>query len=211
MLLITEYVDEQEMDILCEKTEEGAIKSYKIKGPFLQAEIKNRNGRMYSQNLIEREIGKFNTEKIKTKRAFGELDHPVVPTVNLQNVSHLIENLKMENNNGMGVAKILDTIQGRTVTSILNAGARVGVSSRGVGSLNGSNVNEDYKLITVDIVADPSAPDAFVDGVLEGREFIASGNQYVHKAVEKLEQNLAQHGSKEILSDIQSFINNITF
>ena len=152
MLYIREFVDHQSLELICEE-KEGQPSTYKIKGPFLQAEVKNKNGRIYGQSLLEREVGVFNKEKIKENRAYGELDHPPTPTVNLQNVSHMIESLVMEGNDGIGIAKILDTPNGRIVETLLKAGAKPGVSTRGVGSLNGSKVNDDFKLITVDVVA----------------------------------------------------------
>lgn len=210
MLLITEYVSHQDLDVICEEKEDKT-KSYRIKGAFLQSEVKNRNGRIYGKPLIEREIKSFNKEKISQRRSFGELDHPPTPTINLDRVSHMIESLQMENNDALGVAKILDTPKGKIVSTMLSEGAKLGVSSRGVGSLNGDKVNNDFKLITVDIVADPSAPEAFVDGVLEGKEWIIDGNKVVAKAVEQLEENLAKKGSKEILRDIQEFLRSIKF
>jgi len=209
MLLITEYIEHQDLDIVCEQDDNGKAKAFRIKGPFLQAEVKNRNGRIYEKNLLMREVECFNKEKIKEKRSFGELDHPPSPTVNLERVSHLIESLSMEGNNGIGVAKILDTPKGRIAHTLLEAGTKLGVSTRGVGSLNGPKVNDDFKLITVDIVADPSAPDAFVDGILENKEFIINNNRIVEKAVDTLENNVKKNGSREIAAAFSDFLDNI--
>jgi len=206
MLYIREFVDMSELSTVITEGENGKTKEYRIEGPYIQAEVKNKNGRVYPQNIVEREVGVFNKEKIKENRALGELDHPPTPTVNLKNVSHVIESLEMEGKNGIGRAKILDTVSGRTASSLLEAGVKLGVSTRGVGSLNGSTVNPDFKLITVDLVADPSAPNAFVEGIMEGKEWIIDGDRIVERAVEKLEQNLAKHGSKEILKDLQEFV-----
>jgi len=208
MLLITEIIDEYELDVVCEQKEDKK-KTFKIKGPFLQSEIKNRNGRIYNKQLIEREVGVFTKEKINNKRALGEMDHPPTPTINLQNVSHIIENLQMDNNNAIGIAKILDTPKGKIAQTFLESGVKLGVSSRGVGSLNGNHVDDSYHLITVDLVCDPSGPDAFVKGIVENKEWIMDGNTFVEKAVEKLEEDLSKHGSREILRDIQTFLKNI--
>jgi len=209
MLYIREFVDVEELSTVISEAESGKSKEYRIEGPYIQAEVKNKNGRVYPKNIVEREVNVFNKEKIKANRALGELDHPPTPTVNLKNVSHVIESLVMEGNNGIGKAKILDTVSGRTASSLLEAGVKLGVSTRGVGSLNGSQVNPDFKLITVDLVADPSAPNAFVEGIMEGREWIIDGDKIVEKAVEKLEENLSKHGSREILEDLQDFIKDI--
>lgn len=211
MLLITEYRDYQEMETICEQKDENSKKTYRIKGPFLQAEVKNRNGRIYEQSLLEREIKIFNENKIKQKQAWGELDHPTNPSINLDRVSHMIESLNMEGNNGIGVAKILPTPMGKIVETLLESGGKLGVSTRGVGSLKGNKVNEDYRLITVDVVADPSAPNAFVEGILEGKEYIMQDNVIVEKAIENLEEDLAKHGSRELLNDLQKFISKIDF
>lgn len=208
MKLLMEYTSMEDLQVLTEDTEDSK-KVYKIKGPFLQSEIKNRNGRIYSKTILEREVGKFQ-DKIKSKRALGELDHPPSPTVNLDRVSHLIEDLKMEDKNGVGIAKLLDTPKGAIAQTLVKEGILLGVSTRGVGTLKGDKVNEDYKLITIDIVADPSAPNAFVDGILENKEFIITeGGQIVEKAVEKLEDHIKKYGSKEIREAMSEFLNNI--
>jgi len=210
MLLITEYVNHSDLDVICEQ-KEGVPKTYKIKGPFLQAVEKNRNGRIYSKSLIEREVKAYNEERIKTKRSFGEMDHPKFPSINLDRVSHLVESLVMEGNFAIGTAKVLDTPKGRIAHTLLEAGTNLGISSRGIGSLTGENVNEDYKMICCDLCADPSAQNSFVAGILENKEWIMDGNTFVEKAVEKLEENLAKHGSRDILNDLQRFLKQITF
>ncbi len=139
----------------------------------------------------------------------SELDHPPTPTVNLERVSHIIESLEMKGNNGMGIARILDTPTGKIAESLLKSGVQLGVSSRGVGSMSGETVNKDYRLLAVDIVADPSAPSAYVDGVLENKEYIMEGNHIVEVAIENMEKTLSKNGSKEIASTIQSFLNEI--
>ncbi len=157
--------------------EKNGKKTFHITGPFLQGDIKNRNGRIYESNILAKEVGRYNEQYIAKNRAMGELGHPDGPTVNLDRVSHKITSLKQEGSNFIGKAKILETPMGRIAGALLNDGVTLGVSSRGMGSLvnkNGANyVGEDFMLATAaDIVADPSAPDAFVQGIMEGREWV---------------------------------------
>ena len=171
MKLITEMYDDFEI------LTEGKGKDMKIKGVFMQAETKNRNGRVYPLDVLQKEVNRYNKELVETKRAFGELGHPEGPTVNLARVSHMIEELVPEGNNIIGKAKILDTPNGKIVKELLNAGAKLGVSSRGMGTLEKRGqtnyVKDDFFLATAgDIVADPSAPKAFVEGIMEGKEWI---------------------------------------
>tara|TARA_Y100001973_G_scaffold94088_1_gene145694 strand:- start:68 stop:685 length:618 start_codon:yes stop_codon:yes gene_type:complete len=171
MKLITEMYDDFEI------LTEGKGKDMKIKGVFMQAETKNRNGRVYPLDVLQKEVARYNKELVETKRAFGELGHPDGPTVNLDRVSHMIEELVPEGNNIIGKAKILDTPNGKIVKELLNAGAKLGVSSRGMGTLEKKGqtnyVKDDFYLATAaDIVADPSAPKAFVEGIMEGKEWI---------------------------------------
>ena len=172
MKLITEMYDD--FQIL---TEGKNGKDMKIQGVFMQAETKNRNGRVYPFGVLEKEVNRYNKELVEKKRAFGELGHPDGPTVNLDRVSHLIEELVPEGKNIIGKTKILDTPNGKIVKELLNAGAKLGVSSRGMGTLekkgNTNYVKDDFYLATAgDIVADPSAPEAFVEGIMEGKEWI---------------------------------------
>ena len=171
MKLITEMYDDFEI------LTEGKGKDMKIKGVFMQAETKNRNGRVYPLDVLQKEVARYNKELVETKRAFGELGHPEGPTVNLDRVSHMIEELVPEGKDIIGKAKILDTPNGKIVKELLNAGAKLGVSSRGMGTLekkgNTNYVKDDFYLATAgDIVADPSAPEAFVEGIMEGKEWI---------------------------------------
>ncbi len=172
MKLITEHYDDFEI-----LTEGKNGKDMKIKGVFMQAETKNRNGRVYPLDVLQKEVTRYTKELVENKRAFGELGHPDGPTVNLDRVSHLIEELYSEGNNIIGKAKILDTPNGKIVKELLNAGAKLGVSSRGMGTLEKKGqtnyVKDDFYLATAgDIVADPSAPKAFVEGIMEGKEWI---------------------------------------
>ena len=185
MKLISEEISNAEM--LVEET--NGKKNYKIKGVFLQSDIKNRNGRIYENDILTKEVKRYNEEFINKKRAFGELGHPDGPTVNLERVSHMITKLSPEGKNFIGEAKIMDTPYGKIVKGLIDEGAQLGVSSRGMGSLvqkNGANyVGKDFYLATAaDIVADPSAPDAFVEGIMESREWVWDNGVLVEKDID---------------------------
>ena len=177
MKLITEEIEQVEVIV----ENRNGKKNLFIEGVFLQGEIKNRNGRMYPMETLSREVGRYNENFVEKGRALGELGHPDGPTVNLDRVSHKIVSLKESGNNFIGKAKILRTPMGKIASNLLGEGVKLGVSSRGVGSLNKTNegysvVGEDFTLATAaDIVADPSAPDAFVDGIMEGKEWVWDG------------------------------------
>ena len=176
MKLITEEIES--VEIITE--EKNGVKTLYIQGPFLQAEVTNRNGRNYPINILEREVNRYTQNFISKGRALGELGHPDGPTVNLDRVSHMITSLRREGTNFVGKAKILDTPMGNIAKSLLGEGVTLGVSSRGIGSLVEKNgiryVGEDFMLATAaDIVADPSAPDAFVQGIMEGKEWVWDG------------------------------------
>ena len=173
MKLITEQIED--VQILTE--EKDGKKLLYIEGVFLQSELTNRNGRRYPFDVLNREVERYNEEYVKTKRALGELGHPDGPTINLDRVSHRIVSLRAEGNNFMGKAQILDTPMGKIAKSLLDEGVQLGVSSRGMGSIEKSEgisvVRDDFMLTTAaDIVADPSAPDAFVNGLMEGKEWV---------------------------------------
>ena len=170
--LFTESVEEVQY---ITEDKQGGGKNYKIKGIFLQADIKNRNGRVYPMEVLEKEVNRYNKKFINENRAYGELGHPEGPTVNLERVSHMVTELYPDGKNFIGEAKIMETPMGKIVKSLMNEGGKLGVSSRGMGSLdqkNGANyVRDDFYLATAaDIVADPSAPNAFVEGIMEGKE-----------------------------------------
>ena len=174
MKLISEHVDE--VEYITEADAEGK-KNYKIRGVFMQSEIKNRNGRMYPQHVLEKEVKRYNKEYVKQRRAFGELGHPDGPTVNLERVSHMITKLTPDGKNFIGEAKVMDTPYGKIVKNLIDEGAKLGGSSRGMGSLEPRGkmqiVKDDFYLATAaDIVADPSAPNAFVEGIMEGKEWV---------------------------------------
>ena len=172
--LFSEVVEEVEY---ITEAKEGGGKNYKIKGIFLQADIKNRNGRVYPMEVLEKEVARYNKKFINENRAYGELGHPEGPTVNLERVSHMVTELYPDGKNFIGEAKIMETPMGKIVKNIMNEGGKLGVSSRGMGSLNQKNganyVRDDFYLATAaDIVADPSAPNAFVEGIMEGKEWV---------------------------------------
>jgi hypothetical protein len=173
--LIKEEIAPSSVEFITETV--GGKKTHFIRGVFMQAEQKNRNGRVYPKSLLQREVKRYNDNYITEKRAYGELGHPDSPSINLDRVSHIMTELYEDGNNFMGKAKILDTPNGRIVKNLLDEGCKLGVSSRGVGSLKPSNgvqlVQDDFYLATAaDIVADPSAPDAFVQGIMEGKEWV---------------------------------------
>jgi hypothetical protein len=194
MKLISEYV-ENNIECIVEANEKGE-KSYVIEGVFAQADQKNRNGRVYPRAIMENAVNKYVTEQVSKKRAVGELNHPDGPTVNLDKVSHLITDLRLEGNNVVGKALILDTPMGKIVKGLLEGGVQLGVSTRGMGSLeqrNGVNyVKEDFILSTVDIVQDPSAPDAFVNGIMEGVDWVWNNGILEQKVIEEMETEIKQ-------------------
>ena len=192
MKLIAEYT-EQNLEVLTEKKDNGE-KTYAIEGIFMQAEQKNRNGRIYPKPVMEKALGKYNSEQVSKGRAVGELNHPEGPTVNLDKVSHKIESLKWKGNDVVGKATILETPMGKIVQGLLDGGVNLGVSTRGMGSLkNGSDamiVQEDFMLNAVDIVQDPSAPSAFVNGVMEGVEWVWNNGIIEAQTIEQMETEI---------------------
>ena len=183
----------EEVDYLVEENE--GKKSHYIQGVFLQSEITNRNGRMYPKTVLDRQVKNYSEKYIKTNRALGELGHPEGPTVNLDRVSHKITELKEDGNNFVGKAKLLDTPMGNIAKNLLGEGVKLGVSSRGMGTLkreNGSSVvGEDFMLATAaDIVSDPSAPDAFVEGIMEGKEWVWENGRLAEKDVAAIKHEL---------------------
>ena len=191
MKLITEAIEN--VEVITEG--KGADKKLYIEGVFLQSELKNRNGRMYPFPVLEKEVNRYNEEYIKTSRALGELGHPDGPTVNLDRVSHRITSLTAEGTNFIGRAQILDTPMGKIASSLLGEGVKLGVSSRGMGSIDRREdcnvVMDDFMLATAaDIVADPSAPDAFVNGIMEGKEWIYNSGAIQEQTVEQIKKRI---------------------
>jgi hypothetical protein len=204
MKLITEY---KESDVQCivEKKEDGT-KNYMIEGIFAQADQKNRNGRVYPKPIMEGAIKKYVDEQVSKGRAVGELNHPSGPTVNLDKVSHKITELKMDGSNVIGKARILETPMGQIVRGLLDGEVSLGVSTRGMGSLENRNgvmyVKEDFMLNTVDIVQDPSAPNAFVNGVMEGVEWVWNNGIIEAQEIEKIETEIKK-ASRADLYEVQ--------
>ena len=199
MKLITETIEN--IEVLTE--ERNGKKDYKIKGIFMQADIKNRNGRIYPVGTLAKEVKRYNEQFINKKRAFGELGHPDGPTVNLERVSHMITSLKPEGKNFVGEAKIMDTPYGKIVKNLIDEGAQLGVSSRGMGSLQsgsqGNVVGKDFYLATAaDIVADPSAPDAFVEGIMEGKEWVWDNGILKSMEVERYKEEIEKTKRAEL-------------
>jgi hypothetical protein len=201
MKLIRERVED--VNYLTESTEEGKKELY-IQGPFLVAEQGNKNRRMYKIDTLQREVDRYVKEYVDTKRALGELGHPDTPSINLERVSHLITELKQDGNIFVGKAKILDTPYGNIVKNFIESGVNLGVSSRGMGSLvpgdNGlSIVQDDFRLATAaDIVADPSAPGAFVNGIMEGKEWLFVEGRYVEVDIDNAKRQIQKASSKQL-------------
>ena len=215
MKLITETIEN--VKLITE--EKNGKKLLYIEGVFLQSELKNRNGRMYPFSVLDREVKRYNEEYIKSKRALGELGHPDGPTINLDRVSHRITDLRAEGNNFIGKAQILDTPMGNIAKNLLGEGVQLGVSSRGMGSIQKSEdcnvVADDFMLTTAaDIVADPSAPDAFVNGIMEGKEWVWEGGTLREELAEKTQKTIntlvtQQRLEEKKLSLFQDFLNNL--
>ena len=198
MKLISEHIED--VEYITEEKDNGE-KTYKIKGVFMQSEVKNRNGRVYPFPVLEKEVNRYNKDYVNENRAFGELGHPDGPTVNLERASHMITSLKPEGKNFIGQATILKTPMGKIVENLMDAGGKLGVSSRGMGSLeqkNGANyVKDDFYLATAaDIVADPSAPNAFVQGIMEGKEWVWDNGALVEEELIRMKKRINENVRK---------------
>ena len=210
--LISEEI--QDVEYITEQKENGK-KNYKIKGIFMQADIKNRNGRIYPQEVLEKEVRRYNKDQINNNRAYGELGHPEGPTINLERASHMITKLFPDGKNFIGEAKVLSTPMGKIVENLLDDGAKLGVSSRGMGSLNQKNganyVRDDFYLATAaDIVADPSAPNAFVQGIMEGKEWVWNHGTLVEAELvrmkDRIERRTRSRHAKEDALEFAKFL-----
>ena len=193
----------ENVEFLIETNEDTGKKNHFIQGVFMQAEQRNKNGRVYPLGIMENEVTRYGKEYVGKKRALGELNHPQGPTVNLDRVSHMISELKMVGNDVHGKAKLMDTPMGKIAQSLVSEGASLGVSSRGMGSLKMSNegineVQKDFLLSAVDIVADPSAPGAFVNGIMEGKEWIWENGVIKEQQIEQYEQIIKKTSSREL-------------
>jgi hypothetical protein len=197
----------------------GKSKQYFIEGVFLQSELVNRNNRMYKEDIMDREVGRYLKECVENNRAYGELGHPENPSINLDRVSHLIVGLRKEGTNWIGKAKILETPMGMIARGLLDGGANLGVSSRAMGSLRENSegvqvVQDDFMLSTAaDIVADPSAPDAFVRGIMEGKEWVFVDGKFVEKHIEETKRAIKKVSSKQLaemqVKAFQTFLSKI--
>ena len=212
MKLITEHTSDLEYIV------EDKGKEQYIKGVFLQADVKNQNGRVYPFPILKREVKKYNKTYIKQGRALGELGHPMGPVINLDRVSHVIKELVEDGKNFVGKAKVMDTPNGKIVKNFISEGVRLGVSSRGMGSIktNKQGVNEvqkDFILSTVDIVADPSAPDAFVNGIMEGKEFWWDGDIIREKDADMVKKTILATNQRNLeekqLEMFQKYLGNL--
>lgn len=203
MYLITETTQEN-VRLVTEETK--GEKQYFIEGIFMQSDTKNRNGRVYPEEILTNEVKRYNNEFVLKNRAMGELGHPEGPTVNLERVSHLIKDLKVEGKDVYGKAKILDTPMGKIAKNLLGEGCMFGVSSRGMGSLqekNGVNyVQDDFMLATVDIVADPSAPNAFVNGIMEGKEWVWDNGLIKEKEIAKYKKTIKESSKRDLEENV---------
>jgi hypothetical protein len=218
MKLISEQWSD-DVNYLIEEDPKTGKKHAFIEGVMLQTEVKNKNGRIYPKEIMKKEVARYTKEYVDNNRAYGELGHPEGPTINLERTSHLITSLKEDGNNFIGKAKILSTPMGEIVKNLLNDGARLGVSSRGMGSLKADKqgvnmVQSDFQLATAaDIVADPSAPDAFVDGVMEGVEWIYENGLIKAKKIEEYKHSIARartHKLQEVkLNVFNDFLKNL--
>tara|TARA_Y100001963_G_scaffold156636_1_gene250743 strand:- start:4704 stop:5354 length:651 start_codon:yes stop_codon:yes gene_type:complete len=201
MKLITEM--NEDIQLVSELNEATGEKEYFIEGIFMQSEQKNRNGRVYPKSVLMNEVKRYNTEYVAKNRAMGELNHPQGPTVNLDRVSHIIKELKQQGNDVYGKAKIMDTPMGRIAKNLIDEGAKLGVSSRGMGTLkqNDEGVNEvqkDFMLAAVDIVADPSAPNAFVNGIMEGAEWVWDNGILVERQVSEYKREIEEASKQDL-------------
>ena len=199
MKLITELTE----DIKYIKENVGnGDRNYFIEGVFMQSDVKNKNGRIYPKNTLAKETGRYITEYVNKGRALGELNHPTGPTVNLDRVSHIVKELYEDGKNVYGKAKVLDTPMGKIVKNLIDEGAQLGVSTRGMGSLKSKNgyqeVQEDFMLAAIDIVADPSAPNAFVNGIMEGREWIFNNGIWAERQLENSQRFIKNSSSKDL-------------
>lgn len=214
MKLITELTED--VKYIKENVGNGD-KNYFIEGVFMQSDMKNRNGRIYPQPTLAKETNRYITEYVNKGRAMGELNHPTGPTVNLDRVSHIVKELHEDGKNIYGKAKVLDTPMGRIVKNLIDEGAQLGVSTRGMGSLKSKNgyqeVQEDFMLAAIDIVADPSAPNAFVNGIMEGREWIMENGiwseRQINNARKIIKTSSSRNLEKNMVKIFKDFFNNI--
>jgi hypothetical protein len=211
MKLIREFVDIGQLEVLKEDSVDvngNKSKVLKLKGPFLIADVRNKNNRIYPLSVIQREVKRFNEEKISKNRAVGTCDHEDSPQINLERISHVIESLVMEKNIGMGVARVIDTPTGKILKTLVNEGIVLGMSTRGIGTLQeDGTVNEDFALLSIDSVLDASGPGCFVEGILENKEYIIDGDKIVEVAVQNLQKKVdKKYDPKSMSSEVLSYM-----
>ena len=209
MKFLTETYDD--LQLIKEDTDNPEKKNYRIKGVFMESEVQNKNKRIYPKQILEGAVNKFVNEKVKLHRGAGEMGHPQSPVINLDRVSHLVESLEMKGNQCHGVARILPTPMGNIAKILLDEGVKLGVSSRGIGTLSGNRVNNDYVICAVDIVENPSAPNAFVDAILENKEwYINESGDIVEAAVQHLQESVdKKFESKLCLGYMKTFLDEV--
>lgn len=212
MKLIREFIDFGQLEVLKEDGVDvngNKIKVLKLKGPFLIADVRNKNNRIYPLAVIEREVKKFNEEKIAKNRAVGTCDHEDSPQINLERISHIIETLTMEKNVGMGVARVIDTPTGRILKTLVSEGIVLGMSTRGVGTLKeDGTVNDDFSMISVDAVLENSGPGCYVAGILENKEYIMEGDRIVEIAIQNLQKKVdRKYNPKSMSNDVLNYLN----
>lgn len=217
MTILIEEVQEPTR-LIVESGDIAQDKKYFIEGVFMQSDVKNRNGRIYSKDLMDKEITRYINEMVLTKRAVGELGHPPVTQVNADKISHLITDLRIDGNNYLGKAKLLSTPMGLIAQNLVQEGVKFGVSSRGYGSVSKKNgieyVNKDFRLVTIDIVLDPSAPDAFVTGLMENTDFYLKHGIINEEKIEQFKANIrglskSQLNEGKLLDAFQTFLKRI--
>lgn len=214
MKLIKEFIDFQSMEVLKEEVDNNGVKDHilRLKGPFLEAKTKNKNGRVYPMELIEREVKYYNDEKIKKNRAVGTCDHEDSPQISLDRISHIIESLQMKDNLAIGVARVIDTPTGKILKTLVKEGIVLGMSSRGIGELDeDGTVKSSYKLLGIDAVLDNSGPSCFVEGILEGKDYFIDGDKIVERAIINLKRKVDEkYNSKTALKYMLEFVDEIS-
>lgn len=188
--LLTEFIDMQSLTVVAEEAKPGKDPVYKIKGIMLQADVKNKNGRIYPLPLLEKEVARYDNERIKPRRAMGQLEHCSDPQIHLDRVSHLIESLEMKDKDGYGVAKLIDTPMGRIAMTLVKENILLGMSTRGIGTMNpDGTVNDDYQIAAIDLIADPSAPRAFMENIIENKNWILGADGgYIEAPITHMKQ-----------------------
>jgi hypothetical protein len=211
MKLLVETSSFDDVELLVESATETKAKEYKIRGPFVMCEQKNRNGRIYPINIVEPEVNNYIKEKIETKSAYGNCDHPASPSQKLEDAAIVTTFLKKDGNNFLGEAKVLSTPKGRLIRSLMDDGCRLAVSTRGLGTLNSDGiVGGNFRIISVaDVVSDPSASIAVVESIVESFDYIIEGDKIIQIAVDNFKKDLDKHGQRNLAQDLQKFISGL--